>query len=166
MEQAKEQQNKIQRIKVLLKAINEEYELDLRPDDKKILEVESKLGLKFPEDYKQFLKTFGWIYIFELAGINSTLEETLKLRKSYGDEFPNNIIPIDEDGYGNYYCLVCSGKDKGKVIFWQHDLPPEKIYPNIPEGKDKDFWIEASDFWTWLIEQLQADYERSKDKEE
>jgi hypothetical protein len=61
---------------------------------------------------------------------------------------------INGDGYGNYYCIVCNGKDNGKVIFWQHDAPSEEVYPRYPEGQP-DFWIEGPDFWTWLLKKLQ-----------
>jgi len=57
--------------------------------------------------------------------------------------------------------VVCSGKDNGKVIFWQHDVYPEEVYPNHPLGKP-DFWIEGSDFWSWLVERLKRIKESNK----
>lgn len=126
--------------------------------------MESELDLEFPKEYKEFLQTFGWIdatqEIFgggkNIPKILSAVKETLELRKDYPDTFPKNVVAIHHDGRGNYYCLVCDGKDFGKVIFWQHDVRKNIVYPNNPPDKESDFWIEGTDFWIWLLETYQA----------
>jgi len=129
----------------------------------RIQEVEKSLGLELPEEYKEFLQKIGWIFGIEYGGLNSAIKMTLQLRENYADKFSKNLIPLHGDGYGNYHCLVCGGKDNGRVIFWQHDVYDGQEYPNIPPGKPEDFWIEAPDFWTWLLERLEEKY---KEKEE
>jgi len=129
-----------------------------------IQEMELKLNLKFPKEYKEFLQTFGWINaaqeIFgggkDIPRWLSAIQETLELREMHQDAFPMNCVAVHADGFGNYYCIVCDGKDVGKVIFWQHDVDIREIYPNTPPDEENDFWIEGPDFWTWLLEMLQG----------
>jgi len=122
---------------------------------KEIQEMEKTLGLKLPQEYKEFLQTFGSLGVvrMEIEDGYSVVKETLSLRENYPDRFPNNLVAVYGDGYGNYYCIVCDGPDYGKVIFWQHDAPLKETYPRYPEGQP-DFWLEGPDFWTWLLEKL------------
>jgi len=137
-----------------------------------IQEMEVELNLEFPKEYKEFLQTFGWIdSVQEIFGGGrnipkefSIVEETLSLRSDYPDTFPRNVIAVYHDGRGNYDCIVCSGQDTGKVIFWQHDVNPDERYPKHPEGKP-DFWLEGPDFWTWLLEMLQMTKEAGEEYE-
>jgi hypothetical protein len=104
----------------------------------------------------------------------SALGMTLWLRE---DPFfsKNCVVLLDDVGEG-YYCLVCSGKDYGKVIYWDKWCDPKEAYPNIPKpewfekhpnwsgghitGKKEDFWVEELDFWIWLIKMLEKDSKR------
>lgn len=133
-----------------------------------IQEIEEKLKVKLPEEYKEFLQTFGSLSVVGLQMIDghSVIKETRKLREYYPKTFSYNLIPIEEDGYGNYYCVVCDGKDRGKIIFWQHDVYPDQVYPNYPPDKDSDFWIESPDFWTWLLERLQLIKKEEKEEKQ
>ena len=133
-------------------------------------EMESRLNVEFPPELREFLQTFGSLRVKRMEVDGYTIvQETLDLRENYPDTFPHNLVVVEGDGYGNYYCVVCDGKDYGKVIFWQHDAPLEGIYPKYPEGKP-NFWIEGPDFWTWLLEELQRikkieDEEKQHEKE-
>ena len=137
-------------------------------------EMESELNLEFPKEYKEFLQTFGWIDATQeifgggkgIPKILSAVKETLELRKDYPDTFPKNVVAIHHDGRGNYYCLVCDGKDVGKVIFWQHNLDISQVYPNYPPGENNDFWIEGPDLWTWLISTFRETKEAFEEYEE
>lgn len=163
-------QEKIEKIKKLI------TRLRLNPSpgltEEEIQKNEETLGLKYPEQYKEFLRMYGWLLVGEgHLGGKEGVEEALKLQKYHAKDFPKNLIPLDDNGSGDYYCLVCGGEDHGKVIFWQHDAPDEYTYPNIPDedwfkqhpdwaknhinDKKKDFWVEALDFWTWLLNRLE-----------
>lgn len=125
-------------------------------DSRQIKEMESKLGFSFPEEFKEFLKTFGSFSVMRMECIEgeAAVKETLDFRRNLPERFPDSLLIIEEDGYGNAYCLVCKGKDYGKVVFWQHDAPLEETYPKHPKGRP-DFWLEGPNFWTWLLDKLQ-----------
>jgi len=150
-----------QRIQQLIKELGLRHCSSVAPAE--VQEMEIKLGLEFPKGYKEFLLAYGCLEDIEILGGGkeipysylSTVEATLELREMHSEEFPKNCVAVKADGYGNFYCVVCGGKDNGKVIFWQHDLPPEKTYPNNPRPEDSDFWIEGQNFWEWLFSELQ-----------
>lgn len=121
---------------------------------------EFKLGIRLPLAYKQFLHLFGHLEIFPTPilgdgnGDFSFLLVTLYLRKMYPNKFLKELVAIKSDGGGNYYCINCGRKSYGEIIFWQHDVSPVEIYPNHPSNENSDFWMEAPNFWTWLLEFL------------
>jgi len=168
-----DKEEKIHKIRRLAKELN----LESGPPATKaeIEEMEKRLGFEFPQEYREFLIVFGSLSDIlgkEVAG-ESAVKTTLSLREWYPGpckksrefpEFPKNVVVVEEDGFGNCYCLVCSGEDNGKVIFWQHDVYPGQEYPNYPPDRDSDFWIEAPDFWTWVLEKLQR-IKKAKRKE-
>lgn len=160
---------------------------------KEIQEMENKLQLTLPKEYKEFLEEFGCVETLEILG--SAPSSLKRYRLPSGEElwsalgmtldtrgystFPKNCVVVQDDGGGGYYCVVCGGRDHGKVIYWDSDCDPEQAYPNIPKpewferhpnwargdpekgipphptGKKEDFWVEALDFWSWLIQQLE-----------
>lgn len=138
-----------------------------------IQDLENKLGVKLPQEYKEFLQVFGYLDFFGTQILGSkkgnveytALNITLDQRKYYEDKFPHNLVVIKEDGFGNCYCLVCRGKDFGKVIFWQHDAPEDEVYPGYPKNKP-NFWVEGTDFLTWLLEKLLIIIEHDLKKKE
>jgi len=152
-----------------------------------IQETETKLRLKIPQEYRDFLEIFGCMQGVGLEVLGrapdrftvrrptgeirgSALGRTLDLREAY-PTFPKNCIAIEFDGGEGWYCIVCGGEDHGKVIYWDMWCDPEQAYPNIPKpewfkkhpnwakghitGKKEDFWVEAFDFWSWLIKRLE-----------
>jgi hypothetical protein len=183
-----------QKILALCKAKKVRVGEPLTPKD--IERIESKLGFEIPQEYKDFLATFGSLTGFGLEIMGnvppeskghilpcgeeslSALGTTLDLRERFLT-FPRNCIAIEYDGGDGYYCLVCSGKDYGKVIFWDMWCDPKQAYPNIPTpewfkkhpnwargapeknipphltGKKEDFWVEGFDFWHYVILRLQ-----------
>lgn len=147
----------------------------------KIKSLEENLGVELPQEYADFLGKYGWLDIGEgLLSADVALKEAFKLQKYYPQTFPQNLIPLDENGSGDYACLVCGGVDHGKVVFWRHDVPDYFVYPNIPDedwfkqhpdwaknhinGKKEDFWLEAPDFWTWLLNRLELKKQTEEDE--
>lgn len=155
-------QQKINKIKELVERLKIWHNQGL--SENQIKEQEKSLGVSFPEQYKEFLRMYGWILLGEgFLGTNLGIKETLELRKYFPQKFPRNLISLDNNGSGDYYCLVCGGKDHGKVIFWQHDAPEKYVYPNVPPEKNQNFWIATPDFWTWLLDRLEL---KKKEEEE
>jgi hypothetical protein len=164
--------------------------------------MEEKLGFTFPKEYKEFLEIFGYLdpgWGNEILGKVpprlksdpnnpkhlvdgfpkwSVAGQTFYLRKGYST-FPKNCAAISFDGGDGWYCIVCEGKDKGKVIYWDSYCDPKQVYPNIPTPewfikhpnwdaihvtkKKEDFWVEGLDFWSWLLKETK---ERKRRKEE
>jgi len=162
-------EEKIQKIHKLVKELNLGFGSPAGSGE--IERMESELNIKFPKEYKEFLETFG--FLGTILGVEcediSAVKETLRYRKrrfldGKQKPFAKNLVVVEEDGLGNCYCVVCNEVDEGKVIFWQHDVYPEDLYPNHPLGKP-DFWIEGPDFWSWLLRKLQ-DTKNIKDEED
>lgn len=173
--------------------------------------MEEKLGFTFPEEYREFLQVYGWLepgwgepvlgkapamdthpdWVIEGFQKWSVAGRTISLRKGY-PTFPKNCAAIQFDGGDGWYCIVCEGKDRGKVIYWDSFCDPKQAYPNIPteewfeenldwdrgdsekdipshpNSKKKDFWAEGLDFWSWLLRLLRGlkkQKERSLKKE-
>ncbi len=151
-------QQKINRVKELVVRLKLAHDEPLSKQE--IQKNEEALGVKYPEQYKEFLRIYGWLSVGEgQLGGKEGVKEALDLQKYHPERFPKNLIPLNDIGNGDYHCLVCGGEDHGKVIFWQHDAPSEETYPNTPQEKSKDFWLEASDFWTWLLKRMELERE-------
>jgi hypothetical protein len=154
-------------IQSLVSALEAVYGPEVSEQD--IDTYERELGMALPESYKAFLRHFGNIASDGILGSPrqdwlaqpSVLEQTRELRETFPESFHRNLLPISNDGGGNFWCLVCNGADKGKVIFWQHDAPSTESYPNVPEGESPSFWIEAQTFDAWLIDYLGSEVERA-----
>lgn len=112
------------------------------PTSEEIDFVESLIGAKLPESYIAFLRfsNGGWPRIcafrdrtiqerwevnrfFHIsADINSTGNVALYYRHRWPDA-PREILPIADDGSGNFVCLDLTESGKGRVIVWVHDDP-------------------------------------------
>lgn len=156
-----------------------------------IASMEKKLQVKIPKEYREFLENYGCIRPEEILGsVIPNLKQykletgeylwtaegwTLDLRRAKdidGDpswDFPKNCIVINVDGGGGYFCVVCGGKDDGRVILWDSYCDPKQAYPNNPTEewfkekenidwdlvhvtkKKEDFWVQELDFWRFLF---------------
>jgi hypothetical protein len=160
--------------------INEKFEKafstlkDKREDDymmpvteDRIRGAEVELDVVFPDSYKVFLREIGssyWPNYF--IGLNplpvpatDVISITFRQRQVDGLPLPHYLIPIEDDGYGNYYCLDSSKMKDSEcpVVFWNHDLSLDQT----PE------WIAAS-YIDWLYDQvnealaIDAEYEKER----
>lgn len=124
-----------------------------------IKEMEGKLNVSFPREYREFLEMYGWLEPPQAFGggkgvgsEDSVVDQTQELRDLYpATYFARNLAAVYQVGDGNFECIVCDGKDRGKVIFWQHDVSDDEVYPNDPS-----FWVEGENFWGWLRKKLEA----------
>jgi len=113
-----------------------------------IAELERKLGISFPFDYKNFLlahngghptpdsfsikgeaegsKSMIQGFFGIQAGEYDNLFDTMQ---RYHSRVPANFLPIAYDPGGNLICLSVAGEDMGKVYFWDHEEEAEEGEP-------------------------------------
>lgn len=127
-----------------------ESKIQLHEED--ILQLESQLGLSLPSDYRTFLlhhngghpepnafrsKTIlpggeydilAWFFCLQDGDMN----DIRTVHNIFQGRIPPNLLPIAEDPFGNLICLSSSGRDEGKILFWDHEQ-------EIPEGLIPDY---------------------------
>jgi cell wall assembly regulator SMI1 len=119
--------------------------------DKEINEAQSSLEVVFPLQLKAYLKTFGHLEIGHnaLYGLGpgipdylSLVKETLGERHTYRPYIPVHLLPIQNDGAGNHYCLdLSSNQEDPPIVFWSHDDDESQIPESV-----------ADSFTLWLLE--------------
>jgi SMI1-KNR4 cell-wall len=122
--------------------------------EEELTSIETVLGNVLPEDYREFLQTFGAASFGELVEIRLTRSSPLfapdvknvplfekaplshfygamdgnqslaKRITTYRDRIPETMIPIADDGGGHQICLGINGKEQGKVYYWDHGNEP------------------------------------------
>ncbi|HYX39695.1 MAG TPA: SMI1/KNR4 family protein [Oligoflexus sp.] len=119
-----------------------------------IRQFEDKLGVKFPDDYREFLQSYGylgiadtfffgiWMDDLEATGDGSILGETTKLRREYN--LPHYLIPFYGRETYAYACMNCSPVPANQRIV---DFSP-------PIGEIQAF-NEANSFKDYLVLYLQ-----------
>ena len=104
-----------------------------------IEEAASALKVRLPSDYQDFLRRVGWASCgyFQLFGVGKDVpahlelvSKTMGVRHQFRPHIPHHLVPLMNDGSGNYYCLSVDGHGKGKVVFWNHELD-EAQYPAV-----------------------------------
>ena len=107
--------------------------------------LERMLSIKLPAAYKDFLEQYnggairpnsfrymdvdsqqlGWIDSLYGIAEEANRYSLLKNWKICRKNLPDRMIPIGEDGVGNYICISVAGSDIGKVYYMLHEWPPE-----------------------------------------
>lgn len=122
-------------------------------NEKYIKETESELNVKFPAEFKsRMIKSNGgelvadefefelypFFYKSDRKRISRTCNhialETKNARESNG--FPENVIAIGSDGFGNQLILTHNGNGilSNELYFWDHEIREiEKIAKSINE---------------------------------
>ena len=119
-----------------------------------IKKAEAELGLKLPNDYLDFIKTYNGINLqgIEVFGIKDYNNSLKNLQELYFYEhrmnifqMPPELIPFSPDGFGNHYCFDSSKitKNSMEIIFWQSGYEYTKF--DTPE-------LVNSSFLEWLKE--------------
>ena len=107
-------------------------------DDAQILEAEKTLNVKFPNDYKEYLKEFGRITFYgtEWTGLNTkgyrNVIEATKDEKSYNKDFPDGYFVLENLGIDSKMAIV---NEKGEVYVLQHEKK-ELICDSLEEYLD------------------------------
>lgn len=120
----------------------------------KLDEVQQRLQLEFPAEYREFLlkynggkptpNTFTFtdhsgkqsdsLVHYFLAIYGNHIDD---LAVEYSDLLSDerilpHLVPIANDPFGNLIVLSVGGEDQGKVYFWDHEIEPETVgYENM-----------------------------------
>ena len=107
--------------------------------DQKIIDIEKKYNLFFPEDYKNFLLKYGGNYIkddylykpiekspiteddgYDMMDyfLGDDIEENIK---DYYEIFKDNVFPIAAVLSGDLVCMGSKGEYAGKIYSWWHE---------------------------------------------
>jgi hypothetical protein len=109
---------------------------------KRLYAFERKAQIRLPPDYCEFLlehnggqpaPSFFWIKpdedgsgVYQFYGLYDDPVH-LSIETYTGEEryrIPISLLPIGDDGMGNYICLGISSSNFGEVFFLDHDLHP------------------------------------------
>lgn len=153
---------------------------DFQPaSTEEIAELEKTIGVRLPEDYRQFLLAYGRSMFSALVNCTPSAKplyfgwffcvaEVLTAIDGWEDALPETIIPIADDDGGNAFCLGVSGPGAGKVYFhnhswgWHADAERliERGEPVPPDIRYRTVHQIASSFRE-LIDQMQPEEEVS-----
>ncbi|MBC5768490.1 SMI1/KNR4 family protein [Ramlibacter albus] len=96
-----------------------------RASDADIVLVESEIGVRLPESYREFLKEFGGgdFGLVTVLSANSDSEWYLPFKMSeYGSYLPGGVIPFCDDFTGGLYVFKHDGvRGQERVHYWTHE---------------------------------------------
>lgn len=110
------------RIKSELSA--DEYSVGEGASESRIGEAEHKLSLSFPEEYREFLKVFGWLEVYNsyffgvpdnLLGEGSVVKMTLYAREQWA--LPTEFLALYSSEDKIAWCLSCKSNDAQIVAY-------------------------------------------------
>lgn len=139
--------------------IDMEFEAKKGLSESELLQFESRLALKFPADYRQFLLEFNGGSPVEASfefkdstngsellgffGFGSRRDIFDKI-KIYRNRLPKTFFPIACDSGGNLICISLSEEQYGKVYFWDHDREADESQGIAPETAENTILIADS----------------------
>lgn len=114
--------------------------------DKEVMEVEKKLDVTFPDDYKFCVKENqgglpspnaidipGWGETFFEYLLGYREDSEVYIIRAYNmikDRLVDGIVPFAEEPAGNYFCFnFRENEDSPKIVYWDHEIAfnnPEK----------------------------------------
>jgi hypothetical protein len=117
-------------------------------DDKEIAKVETRLGFRLPDDYRELVKQVGDGNFGPFLGIRrlgNWAKDYLKLRaelkEERGHEWPENLLPmVFLNGR-----RICLDRDSGAVVLW--DRPPKRCSLKkweasfVPQSASLEEWL-------------------------
>lgn len=124
----------VQYVKETLAIINQHQDADFHgaKEESLIVLAEKTLNVKFPEDYKLFLKELGcgdiagqeFFGIIDSDFINSSIPDAvwITLQERLESKLPDNYVLIGETGDGDYIALDCNELIDKKVVLWSPGL--------------------------------------------
>ncbi len=132
---------------------------------------EEMFNVSLPDDYRDFLlknnggqptPSFFWIQpnidgssVLHFFGLNDGPKH-LSLLTYFGElrsNFPFTLLPICDDGLGNFLCLGISSNNHGEVFFLDHD-----VYPFNNQDSNKGI-IKIANSFSEFLDSLEEDPE-------
>lgn len=114
-----------------------------------IQQAEVALGVKFPTALRTYLREFGFISVgcSELFGLGSDVPRyqhlialTEQERSAFHPCIPTHLLPIENNGAGDHYCLDLSTEySDPPVVLWSHE-----------EGESQSPEAVCASFTRWL----------------
>jgi hypothetical protein len=119
--------------------------------EEELAAIERSLGERLPEDFRDFLRTYGDAMFEALTffrpvrsssissspfgrsrileggafshfyGSSAAKQSLAESITLYKGRMPDTIIPIGDEGGGNQICLGIKGDERGKVYYWDHE---------------------------------------------
>jgi cell wall assembly regulator SMI1 len=96
-----------------------------------IAESESILGVAFPAVLREYLRDFGYLSIrhHELFGLGEDVPSYLHMttvvieeRTRFSPRIPAWLLPIENNGAGDHYCLdLSTNSPDPRILFWSHE---------------------------------------------
>lgn len=124
----------VQYVKETMAIIAQHQDADFHgaKEESLIVLAEKTLNVKFPEDYKLFLKELGcgdiagqeFFGIIDSDFINSSIPDAvwITLQERLESKLPDNYVLIGETGDGDYIALDCNAFIDKKVVLWNPGL--------------------------------------------
>lgn len=129
--------------------------------EQEISEVEALLDARLPSEYRVFLETFGesdfdgWVsFSTDEVSVSVGLffgRDLPEVVKDSSDWLPSKMIPIAEDGGGNFICLSLAPADFGEVYFRYHGEPLQPTKGGAEIAKRLALAYLASSFEAFIL---------------
>jgi hypothetical protein len=101
-------------------------------DLNEIAEVENKLNIIFPEDYKKcIIQNDGGYPALDTFIVNGneetfnnllSISNVIEVYENIKDRLIDYIYPFAEDPFGNFLCFDYRESNLVKIVFWEHEI--------------------------------------------
>jgi hypothetical protein len=106
-------------------------------DEEQLCELERVLGIRMPDDYREFLLRFNGgqpladvvdvegaaamptdVQVFFGIGRSILTSRLDWNREAFADRLDHTMLPIGRDSGGSLFCLILQGSNRGAVVYW------------------------------------------------
>lgn len=122
--------------------------------DVEIETASRELGVPIKGSYRAFLRTFGWASLpyTEVYGLGEGMPyaglELVRVTKQERTEAypltPHHLLPVENDGSGDLYCLDTRVSVDPPVVFWGHERGDHQV-PEVVAGDFSTYLWETND---------------------
>ena len=140
----------INQVRLLVES-SENAQVGIGASEQEVNEAETSLGVRFPSYFRAYLLEFGVLSVAHRefyglgAGVPTYLHlviETLAERHQFRPYIPKHLIPVENNGGGDHYCIDLSAElEDPPVVFWNHTQDESQVAQP-----------EAECFSSWLLE--------------
>ena len=115
--------------------------------EEQIRAAEEELGVKFPREYRDFLKEYGALAVhkYDIAGVFEHEDENeppmfshiANCSSGFKEFLEENLLPISDDGMEIYFYLDCSPEHAGRVIAMGPEIGEKVVAESFGEFLEK-----------------------------